>query len=152
MKTMIAVALAALALTGCMSAEKQEEKDNAFSRAENNLDTAQRNATVECRDEAQCSKAWALTKRYIEENTSTSVIRADDVAIESDVPTRSGKPVFSATRIRKGSGATITLDAQCRGMYGPDRSQGGDYDDCVEKIVPTQNNFRAFLARHLSDK
>jgi len=150
-KAMIAVALTALALTGCMSAEKQAAKEKEFVHDENSLATAQRNATVQCTEDAQCSKAWALTARYVKEHTSTSVTRADDNSIESDVPYESGEPIYSATRVAKGSGATITLYAQCRGMYGTDGAKGGDYDSCVEKIVPTQNKFRAYLSQHLSD-
>jgi hypothetical protein len=149
-KTTIAIVLAALALSACMSAEKQEAEARGFTRSENLLDAAQRNAAIGCADQAQCDKAWALTKDYVAKHSSTSIVRADAVAIETDVPSRSGKAVYSATRVTKGSGATITLYAQCRGMYGPDRAQGSDYDDCVKQIGPTQNGFVPFLNQHLS--
>jgi hypothetical protein len=82
----------------------------------------------------------------------TSIVRADAVAIETDVPSRSGHAVYSATRVAKGSGATITLYAQCRGMYGQDRAMGSDYDDCVKQIGPTQNGFVPYLQQHLSSR
>jgi hypothetical protein len=78
------------------------------------------------------------------------VIRADATSIESDVPGSSGHAVYSATRVAKGSGATITLYAQCRGMYGPERSMGSDYDECVKKITTTQNGFVLYLEQHTS--
>ncbi|MFM0044449.1 hypothetical protein PQR05_29035 [Paraburkholderia sediminicola] len=152
MKTTIAIALAALALSGCMSAEKQEAQARDFTRSESLLDTAQRNASVACADQTQCDKAWSLTKDYVAAHSSTSIVRADAAAIETDVPSRSGKAVYSATRVAKGSGATITLYAQCRGMYGQDRAMGSDYDDCVEQIGPTQNGFVPFLNQHLSSQ
>jgi hypothetical protein len=151
-KTTIAIALAALALSGCMSAEKQEAQARDFTRSENLLDSAQRNAAVGCADQAQCDKAWSLTKDYVAAHSSTSIVRADAVAIETDVPNRSGHAVFSATRVAKGSGATITLYAQCRGMYGQDRAMGSDYDDCVKQIGPTQNGFVPYLQKHLSSQ
>jgi hypothetical protein len=149
-KTIIAIALAALALSGCMSAEKQEAQARDFTRSESLLDAAQRNASVACADQTQCDKAWSLTKDYVAAHSSTSIVRADAVAIESDVPSRSGKAVYSATRVAKGSGSTITLYAQCRGMYGQDRAMGSDYDDCVKQIGPTQNGFVPFLNLHLT--
>ncbi len=88
---------------------------------------------------------WARAKRYIELNSNQPVIRADAVAIETDVPSRSGKPVYSATRVANGNGATIALYAQCRGMYGPERARGSDYDDCASKIISVQSRFAAFL-------
>jgi hypothetical protein len=135
-----------------MSAEKEETQARDFTRSENLLDAAQRNAAIACADQAQCDKAWSLTKDYVAKHSYTSIVRADAVAIETDVPGRSGKAVYSATRVAKGSGATITLYAQCRGMYGPDRAQGSDYDDCVKQIGPTQNGFVPFLRQHLSSQ
>jgi hypothetical protein len=151
-KTTIAVALVALALSGCMSAEKQEAEARDFTRSESLLDAAQRNAAIACTSQTQCDKAWALTKDYVAAHSSTSIVRADAVAIETDVPSRSGKAVYSATRVAKGSGATITLYAQCRGMYGPERAEGSDYDDCVKQIGPTQNGFVPYLNQHLSSQ
>jgi hypothetical protein len=135
-----------------MSAEKEETQARDFTRSENLLDAAQRNAAIACADQTQCDRAWALTKDYVAAHSSTSIVRADAVAIETDVPSRSGKAVYSATRVAKRSGATITLYAQCRGMYGPDRAQGSDYDDCVKQIGPTQNGFVPFLREHLSSQ
>lgn len=147
---MIAVAFAALALAGCASADKEAEKANDFSRSERLLEEAQRSATVSCNDAAQCDQAWQLTKGYIAQHSEMPIVRADAVAIESDVPSGSGDAVFSATREAKGAGATIALYAQCRGMYGPDRAMGKDYDECVKKIVTAQNGFAPFLSQHLS--
>jgi len=149
-KTTIAVALAALALAGCASADKEAQKANDFTRSERALEAAQSAATVSCRDAAQCDQAWQWTKRYVEQHSEMPVIRADALAIESDVPNRSGRAVYSATRVAQGSGATITLYAQCRGMYGADRAMGSDYDECVKKILTTQNGFVPFLDQHLS--
>jgi len=144
-KKLTVLALASLLLAACSSAEREAQKAQGFTRSEQSLDAAQRNATVACRDAAQCDAMWTLTKRYIEENSNQPVIRADAVAIETDVPSRSGKPVYSATRVMKGSGATISLYAQCRGMYGPERAKGSDYDDCASRIISVQNRFAAFL-------
>jgi hypothetical protein len=147
---MIAVAFAALALAGCASADKEAEKANDFSHSERLLEEAQRSATVSCNDTAQCNQAWQLTRGYIAQHSEEPIVRADAVAIESDVPSGSGDAVFSATREAKGAGATIALYAQCRGMYGPDREMGKDYDECVKKIVTAQNGFAPFLSQHLS--
>lgn len=149
-KKITAVTLVALVLAGCSSADDQAEKDHAFAHSQNELETAQRNATIQCRDRAQCDTVWTLTKRYIAQNSDTDIIRADADAIDTDVPTRSGRAVFSATRVVKDAGTTVTLYAQCRGMYGPDRSTGSDYDECVVKITKAQNGFRPFLNAHLA--
>ncbi|CAE6911983.1 hypothetical protein [Paraburkholderia domus] len=135
-----------------MSAEKQAEEASDFTRSESLLDTAQRNAAIACADQAQCDRVWSLTKDYVAAHSYTSIVRADAVEIETDVPSRTGHAVYSATRVAKGSGATITLYAQCRGMYGPDRAMGSDYDDCVKQIGPTQNGFVLFLRQHLSSQ
>lgn len=151
MKKIIAVALAACALAGCASSyDKETEKANDFSRSERLLEESQRSATVTCNNAAQCDEAWQVTKSYIAQRSQMPIVRADAVAIESDVPSSSGDAVFSATRQPKGAGATITLYAQCRGMYGPERAMGSDYDECVKKITTTQNGFALFLQQHVS--
>jgi hypothetical protein len=150
-KKIAAFALVALVLTGCSSPEKQAEQAQKFVHNEAGLVAAQRNAVVEC-DPANCDAAWALTKRYIEQHSDTPVTRADAVAIDTDVPSGSGKASFSATRAAKGASATLTLFAQCRSMYGPDSAKGSDYDKCAEKILKTQNGYVAFLRAHSSGR
>jgi hypothetical protein len=86
----------------------------------------------------------------VAQHSEEPVIRADALAIESDVPGSSGHAVYSAARVAKGSGATITLYAQCKGMYGPDHSMASDYDECVKKITTTQNGFALFLQQHVN--
>ncbi|MEM5436144.1 hypothetical protein [Paraburkholderia diazotrophica] len=149
MKKIAAFALVALALAGCSSPEKQEKQAQQFIHNETSLADAQRNAVVDCAP-SQCDAAWAVTKRYIQQHSDTPVTRADAVAIETDVPYDSGKAAFSATRVAKADGATLTLFAQCRGMYGPDKAKGEDYDECAEKILKTQNGYVAFLRTHAS--
>jgi hypothetical protein len=148
-KKIAACALAALVLAGCSSPEKQAKQAEQFIHNESNLLAAQRNATVNC-DPENCDAAWSLTKRYIEQHSDTRVTRADAVAIETDVPYDSGQAAFSASRDAKGAGATLTLFAQCRGMYGPDSAKGSDYDECADKILKTQNGYVAFLRAHAS--
>jgi len=150
-KKIAACALVALVLTGCSSAEKQAKQEEQFLHNESSILAAQRNATVNCTPE-NCDAAWALTKRYIEQHSDTPVTRADAVAIETDVPYDSGKAAFSASRDAKGEGATLTLFAQCRGMYGPDSAKGSDYDECADKILKTQNGYVAFLRSHASSQ
>ncbi|MFM0739194.1 hypothetical protein PQQ51_18300 [Paraburkholderia xenovorans] len=149
MKKIAAVTFIALALAACSSPEKEAARAQAFVHDETSLAAAQRNAAVDC-TAANCDAAWALTKRYIEQQSDTAVTRADAVAIDTDVPSRSGKVAFSATRDARGAGATLTLFAQCRGMYGPDNAKGSDYDECAEKILKTQNGYVAFLRAHAS--
>jgi len=86
----------------------------------------------------------------VAQRSEEPVVRADALAIESDVPGSSGHATYSATRVAKAGGATITLYAQCKGMYGPDHSMGSDYDECVKKISTTQNGFALFLQQHVS--
>ena len=149
MKKINTFVFAALVLAGCSSAEKEAQQAQQYVRNESSLAAAQRNAAVDC-EEARCDAAWALTKRYVEQHSDTSVTRADTLAIETDVPFSSGKAAFSATRVARPGGATLTLFAQCRGMYGPDNAKGSDYDECVEKIVKTQNGYAGFLRSHAS--
>ncbi|CAN7684330.1 hypothetical protein [Caballeronia sp. LjRoot31] len=149
MKKIVAFALVALVLTACSSPEKQAAQAQQFLHNEAGLTDAQRNAAVDC-EPANCDAAWALTKRYIEQHSDTPVTRADAVAIDTDVPSGSGKASFSATRAAKGASTTLTLFAQCRGMYGPDSAKGSDYDKCAEKILKTQNGYAAFLRAHAS--
>jgi hypothetical protein len=144
------VALAALALTACSSTDK-EAQAKQFAHNEASLATAQHNAAVDCSDVGQCDAAWVLTKRYIEQHSNTPVTRADAFGIDTDVPSSSGDVSFSATRVAKGvGGATLTLFAQCRSMYGPNDAKGSDYDECAEKIIKTQNGYMAFLKAHVS--
>ena len=149
MKKIAAFALVALVLTACSSPDKQAEQAQKFVHNEASLVDAQRNAAVDC-EAANCDAAWALTKRYIEQHSDTSITRADAVAIDTDLPSGSGKASFSATRAAKGSSATLTLFAQCRGMYGPDNAKGSDYDKCADKILKAQNGYAAFLRAHAS--
>jgi len=148
-KKLIALALASVVLTACSSAEKEQQKERTFLLSQQTLDDAQRNATVSCRDAAQCDAAWKLTKTYVEQNSKERLTRADDAAIETDIPSGTGKPVFSATRIANGNGATISLFAQCKGMYGDERARGSDFDDCARKIISVQNGFAPYLRTHL---
>jgi hypothetical protein len=141
----------AFALTACSSPEKEQRAEQRLERNQAGLSTAQHDATVDCSSTAQCDSAWALTKRYIEQHSSTSVTRADAFAIDTDVPSGSGDPAYSATRVAKGSGgaATLTLYAQCRGMYGPNDTKASDYNECAEKIIKIQNGYVDFLRSHL---
>jgi uncharacterized protein YceK len=148
-KKIYAVALAALVLGGCSSAEKEARQAQQYANNETSLAAAQRNAAVNC-DAAQCDAAWAATKRYVEQHSDTNVTRADAVAIETDVPFSSGKVSFSATRVARPGGATLTLFAQCRGMYGQDNEKGSDYDECVSKILKTQDGYVAFVRKQVA--
>lgn len=143
-KKIAVFALAALVLTACSSPEKQQAQAQAFLHNESSLTLAQRRATVDC-EPANCDAAWALTKSYIQQHSDTAVTRADAVAIETDIPSRSGKVALSATRTAKGAGATLTVFAQCRGMYEPGNEKGSDYDECAEKILKAQNGYVPFL-------
>ncbi|KND60810.1 hypothetical protein BVER_01030 [Candidatus Burkholderia verschuerenii] len=155
MKTLIASALLVSMLAACSSAEKEKQKEAGYMHTEQSLGDAQRAATISCDSAAQCDAVWSLTKTYVQQNSKERLTRADDDAIQTDVPYDSGKAVFSATRVAngagsgKGGGAIVTLYAQCRGMYEPDRKRGSDYDDCAEKILSTQNGFAAYLRAHL---
>ena len=149
MKKIAACALVALVLAGCSSPEKKAVQAQQFLHNESSLADAQRSAAVDC-NPANCDAAWALTKTYVQQHSDTTVTRADSAAIETDVPYSSGNVAFSATREAKGSGATLTLFAQCRGMYGPDGAKGSDYDECAEKILKTQNGYVPFLRTHAS--
>jgi len=148
-KKIAACALVALVLAGCSSPEKKAVQAQQFLHNESSLADAQRSAAVDC-NPANCDAAWALTKTYVQQHSDTTVTRADSAAIETDVPYSSGNVAFSATREAKGSGATLTLFAQCRGMYGPDGAKGSDYDECAEKILKTQNGYVPFLRTHAS--
>jgi len=148
-KQILPVMLALLVLTGCGTSETQAERDQNFSRKEDSLDAAQRHATLQCDDQPQCDAVWKLTATYVQQHSDTPVVRADAVAVDTDLPTRGGRVSFSATRVPKGSGATITLYAQCRGMYGLERSRGSSYDECVEKVTSTQNKFADFVSQHV---
>jgi hypothetical protein len=151
-KTLIALAIASFALAACSSAEKEKQRELGFTHSEQSLEAAQHSATIACADPAQCDAIWKLTKTYVEQNSKQRLTRADDAVIQTDVPYDSGKPVFSATRVANagGSGAVIALYAQCRGMYGPERARGSDYDDCAEKILKAQNGFQGYLQAHLT--
>jgi hypothetical protein len=144
------IALVAL-VAGCSSAEKEAKREQTFQHNETSLAAAQRRAAVDC-DASNCDTAWALTKRYVEKNSDTPITRADAVAIDTDVPSGSGKAAFSATRAANGTGATLTLFAQCRGMYGADNAKGSSYDDCAEKILKVQNGYVGFLRGQLAAK
>lgn len=147
----LAAALVALLLVGCSSPEKREKQAQQYVHDESSLAAAQRSAAVDC-DPDNCDAAWALTRQYIQQHSDTKITRADAVAIETDVPYDSGNAAFSATRAAKasGSGSTLTLFAQCRGMYGPDSAKGSDYDECADKILKTQNGYVPYLRAHLS--
>jgi hypothetical protein len=151
-KTLIASVIALSMLAACSSAEKEKQKEAGYMHTEQSLESAQRNATVSCDSPAQCDAIWTLTKTYVEQNSKERLTRADDAVIQTDVPYDSGKAVFSATRVANsgGNGAIITLYAQCRGMYEPDRKRGSDYNDCSEKILSTQNKFADYLRGRLS--
>ncbi|MEM5370000.1 hypothetical protein V4C53_28730 [Paraburkholderia azotifigens] len=149
MKKTNAWVLAALVLAGCSSAEKEAREAQAYQHNESSLAAAQRNAAVDC-PQAQCDAAWAQTRRYVEQHSDTTVTRADALAIETEVPYSSGKVSFSATRVARPGGATLTLFAQCRGMYGPDNAKGSDYDECADKILKTQNGYVAFVRAHVA--
>jgi hypothetical protein len=149
-KKLIALAVASIFLTACSSVDKEQQKERTFLLSQQTLDTAQRNATVACRDAAQCDAAWALTKTYVAQNSKERLTRADDAAIETEVPSDTGKPVYSATRVASGNGgATISLFAQCKGMFEDERARGSDFDDCATKIISVQNGFAPYLRAHL---
>jgi uncharacterized lipoprotein len=148
-KKITVIALAMFVLAGCSSADKEARQQQQFLHDESSLATSQHNATVTC-EAAQCDAAWEATKRYIAKNSDTAITRADADAIETEVPYSSGKTSLSATRVKSGNGATLTLFAQCRGMYGADKAKGSDYDECADKIIKTQNAYVTWLRAHPS--
>jgi hypothetical protein len=149
-KKILPAMLALLVLAGCGSAETQEQRDRSFARDQESLNSAQRNATLQCRDQAQCDKVWKLTAAFVQQHSDTDVVRTDALAIDTDLPTRNGRVSYSATRVPKGSGATIALFGQCRGMYDPEQSRGSAYEECFKKMTTTQNMFADFVNQHLS--
>jgi hypothetical protein len=149
-KKILPAMLALLVLAACGSAETQADRDRSFARDQQSLDSAQRNATVECRDQSQCDKVWKLTATYVQQHSDTDVIRTDALAIDTDLPTRNGRVGYSATRVPKGNGATIALFGQCRGMYDPEQARGSAYDECFKKITTTQNKFADFVSQQPS--
>ena len=148
MKKLTAVALFALVLAGCSSAEKQQQQAEEFVTDESSIAAAQHSAMVNCEGAQQCDTAWALTKQYIAKHSDMPVTRADKDGIDTDVPDDSGKVAFSATRVANSNGATLTLFAQCRGMYGPDKAKGSDYTECAKKIIKTQDGYVDYLRAH----
>lgn len=153
MKHVIAVFLSVAALAACASsAEKEEAHTRNFERSERALETSQSAAAVACRGQVQCDKVWALTKTYVTQHSDTSVIDADSAAIHTDLPGRNGRVAISATRVpgKTGDGATITLYAQCPGMYAPEKAMGSSYDKCVAKITAAQDGFAGYLNDQLA--
>lgn len=156
MKKTAAVALltlSVLSLAACSSPAKREAKEKQFIHNESSLAAAQRDASVQC-DPSNCDAAWALTKQYVQQHSDTRITRADADAIETDVPYDDGNAAFSATRAASAQqgngGATLTLFAQCRGMYGQDSAKGSDYDECADKILRTQTGYVPYLRAHLA--
>ncbi len=103
-------------------ADKEARRQRDFyPRRRHAGDRAEKRPTVQCRDQAQCDKSWALTKNYVQQHSDTSLIDANDVAIDSDLPPATAGSPIRPRASRKAASATITLLAQCRGMYGPEK-------------------------------
>jgi hypothetical protein len=145
------IAIAALALTGCVSPAEQAQNEKNFFDAESALTTIQERATVTCTDAAACAKVWRLTKVFVEQNSDMRVRRADDTAVETYLPVHTGQATFRATYVDSGAGATITLEGVCRGMYASSQGgQGPAYWPCFNRITDVQNHFKPFLNEHFN--
>jgi hypothetical protein len=150
--TIIAIGLAALALTGCntMTPEQQAEHDQAVQRLENVLARARVAGTFSCPDTTTCDRAWLLTRNYVEANSDTRVREMDAAAIDTFTPPNTGMVGFFARRVpTAGGGMVITLDALCRNMYQSDGTPGPAYADCATKVMLPQTKFRGYLNANL---
>ena len=150
-KTTIAVGLAALALSGCMTAAQQADEDRRFHAAENALNIAQERATVTCEGELVCEKAWRLTKAYVAANSDMQVRAADDTMVDTYAPSNSGMVSLRAMRADTATGATITLTGVCRNMYSDStgKEMGGAYSACFSRLGELWNGFGPFLKERL---
>jgi hypothetical protein len=149
-KTNIAVALAAFALTGCMTAAEKQAEADSLTRLEAQLAIARQAAAVPCPDTPTCDRAWMLTKNYVEQNSEMRVRRSDDASIETFLPINSGMVAFHAKRVPlKGGGMVITLAGICKNMYSSDGQPAANYAQCATKIGIPQKKFRGYLEENL---
>jgi len=148
-KTTIAVALAALALTGCMTAQQEAENRASYERLESVLMKAQENSTVDCTGADVCEKMWTLTKNYVQQNSGMAVRISDDSLIDTFAPVQYGMATFRATREPAGEKMIVRLEGRCRGMYNRDGTEGPNYADCARAIGVPQNKFLRYLHDHM---
>lgn len=149
-KTTIAVGLAALALTGCMTAQERADQDAANASLQASLERARKVAQVSCPDRVTCDRAWMLTRAYVEANSSMQIRNADDAAIDTFDPINTGMVSFYARRVPvKGGGMVITLDGVCRGMYQIDGTPGPAFLQCAKAVGFPQTQFGNYLQANL---
>jgi hypothetical protein len=149
MKTTIAIGLAALALTGCMTAAQQAEERASYESLEGKLQQAQERATVSCTGKDVCDRAWALTKIYVEQHSSMKVRLVDDTTIDTFAPVDYGLASFQAVKMPVGDTMVIRLFGQCRGMYGTDGKPGPNYSQCALAVGVPQNLFAKFVRERM---
>lgn len=145
MKRTIAIGLAAVALTGCVSAQQEAENQASYERAETMLKRAQDAATVTCEGKDACDRAWQLTQVYVQQESGMKVRLATDTSIETFAPNEYGMASFSATRMPVGDQMAIRMLGECKGMYRTDGKPGPSYPDCVKAVGVPQAHFAAFV-------
>lgn len=150
LKTTIAVGLAALALTGCMTAEQRQAYDESVVKLSAAIEQVRQAAQIECNDTATCEREWMLTRAYVEQNSSMRIRNADASAIDTYDPIHTGEASLYARRVPvRGGGMMISLDGVCRGMYQGDGTPGPAFASCATAIGVPQRNFRAYLQSNL---
>lgn len=78
----IAAALAALALTGFVTAQQEADNVAAYERAEIMLKRGQEAATLTCEGKDACDRAWQLTQVSVQQESGMTVRLATDTTID----------------------------------------------------------------------
>ncbi|WP_175944396.1 hypothetical protein [Burkholderia pyrrocinia] len=130
-----------LTLGACAS----DERMATFRQSETQLLTLRQAASIPCATQAACDSAWQLTRRYIENRSSTPVTRFDADAIETAQSHVAGDVYLWASRAASsGGGWVIRIKAMCKGMYSSDGGPGWRYDACAAQIREIESGFRSF--------
>ncbi|WP_234745744.1 hypothetical protein [Burkholderia sp. WTPI3] len=118
----------------------------AFRQSETQLLTLRQTASLPCATQAACDRAWLLTRRYVENRSSTRITRFDAEVIETAQSHLAGNVYLWASRVALSEGGwLIRIKAMCKGMYGSDGGPGWRYDVCAAQIREIEGGFRSFV-------
>lgn len=130
MKAVIAIALA-LALSGCGTLQKMEQKRNSWQ--------AEINATVPvCTSDEECKTAWATARNWVISNCGMKIQNIADGYIETygSIDTRLACRVVGEPR---GDGAwALMITTSCGNMFGcsPDKWQAAiQFNHAVGRVI-----------------
>lgn len=134
-------------LAGCASPEQVARVKAESAKVKSDLIASWPKASVRCKDEKSCDKAFARAKIFVQEFSDMKIQTSDDTMVTTYNPIEYGDIGLSVTRMPEaGEGAIIKIQPVCKGLRSlEDIDMSWTATGCAKKMAYINNNFGAYI-------